>query len=284
MKMSYRGIGLALVVTLCLLVPFVVLAQEDQSSPPLKIQLTLDRAVLTADETTQATLTLRNISAFTLTNVTVQLQGTAFSSNAFPSVPDPIAPYSGARLDYGLQSQMVGSHNASFVVQYTWDDSNSPTTRQWIETVSVNGVEVRPWPDFDWPDYLIPLVLGLLVGLSSGWFNDWRKQQQEEQQREEQARGVTLAILQAARKGVEAQEQVSFNLWEEAVVKGHLYPALHRLGRRIGKPELSKQLAELSIGLAEYNRRYENNNLTAEFMDELNSELDNLVQIIESRF
>ncbi|NJN96548.1 MAG: hypothetical protein HC875_21800 [Anaerolineales bacterium] len=234
-------------------------AQEESKAPPAQIQLTVDRTTLNVGDSSQAILILRNTSPYTLTGIAAQFQGTAFKTLNLTNLPDTLSPYSSTQAEYTLQSQVAGSHNVTFAVQYSWDDPNIGLVHQWIETVSATKFEVAKvipwWFNFDWPAYLIPLIIGLVVGWVGAWFAEWRKQRQEEKQQEEQVAGITLAMLQAIRKGIEQKEAVRFNLWEEAVVKGNLYPALHRLGRRIGKPELSKRLAELSITLIDYNDR-----------------------------
>ena len=282
--MNFRWWGGGLIVVWCLLLPsYFVFAQQEKAPPPLEAQLTLERTTLTTGEAAQATLILRNTSIYTLTNLTVRFQGTTFQANSLASVPDTLSPYASTTIDYTLKSQMTGSHNTAFVVQYSWNDPEIGFARQWSEIVAVDGVEVTSWFDFDWPDYLIPLIIGLFVGWLSSWFTDWRKQRQEDWQREEQARGVVLAVLQAARKGVETKEKISFVLWDEAIVKGNLYPALHQLGRTMGKPELSKRLAELSIIVTEYNQRQETKNLTESFADQLVGELTDLIRIVENK-
>jgi hypothetical protein len=283
--MSFNGLRFARVLAatvLLILLPYVVLAQEDDRLN-INTQLLFDQTSLAVGETGIAILTLRNATPYTLTNITAQLQGTTFDLIQATPLPDTVSPFSAVQAESTLQSQTAGSQNLIFTVQYSWYNPDSGITHQGLETVSVEKIEVRPWLSFDWPDYLIPLIIGLITGQLITLWNDRRKQRQESQQQEEQARGITLAVLQAARKGLQEQKPVSFALWEEAVVKGNLYPALHQLGRTIGKPELSKRLAELSITLAEYNQRLENHSLPDGFTTKLVDELDNLVQIIESK-
>ncbi len=260
----------------------VVYAQEENSSPSPQIQLAVDRTSLNTGESVQAVLVLRNTTPYTLSNITAQLQGTSFNVVNSIDLPDTLSPYTSAQAVYTLQSQNAGSQNLIFAVQYSWDNPDTGTTSQWVETVSVEKIEVISPFAFRWPDYLIPLVIGAFLGQFIAWFTDRQKERRENRQREEQARGITLAMLQGARKGVEAQGQVSFNLWEEAIVKGNLYPALHQLGRKLGKPELSKRLAELSITLADYNERRTKENLTGSFLTYLIDDLTVLIAILEN--
>jgi hypothetical protein len=262
--------------------PVSTLAHEENNAPPAQIQLTVDRTTLDVGDLSQAILVLRNTSPYTLTGVAAQFHGTAFKALNSTNLPDTLPPYSSTQAEYTLQSQVTGSHNIIFAVQYSWDDAETGIAHQWSETAMVEKIEVISPFAFKWPDYLIPLVIGALFTQLIAWFTDRQKQRQENRQREEQARGVTLAILQSVHKGVEAQGQVSFNLWEEAIVKGNLYPALHQLGRRIGKPELSKRLAELSITLADYNERQSQENLTGNITTNLMDELTALIALLES--
>ena len=272
-----------LLVLLFLSSSYITLAQEESDAPPAQIQLTVDRVNLNLGESTQAFLILRNTTPYTLTNVGAQLQGATFKTVNSTDFPTTLSPHISAQAAYALQSQIAGSQNIIFAVQYSWDDPDTRTTHQWLEMASVAEIEVKTPSDFNWPDYLIPLVIGLVTGQLVAFLNDWRRQRQEEHQREEQARGVTLAMLQATRKGIEAQDHVSFSLWEEAIVKGNLYPSLHRLGRKMGKPELSKRLAELSIILADYNERQAKENLTDDIQNKLVSELTALITMVENR-
>lgn len=266
-----------------LVVPaYVILAQEDDKAV-VEARLFFDHSTLTTGESGAAILNLYNTMPYTLTNVAARLQGSTFDLVDSTSLPNTLPPYTNAQVEYTLKSQTAGSQNLIFTVQYSWYNPDSGITHQGLETVFVEKIEVRPWLSFDWPDYLIPLIIGLIMGQLVAVWNDRRKQGQERQQQEEQARGITLAVLQAARKGVEAREEVSFSLWDEAIVKGNLYPALHRLGRTIGKPELSKRLAELSIILADYNERQSGGNLTEDITTVLVKELTDLIQMVENR-
>jgi hypothetical protein len=269
-------------VILFLLWPTTAFAQ-DSTITPVEIQLTVDRATLDQGETCQTVLILHNTMPHTLTNVGAQLQGTSFKVANPADLPDTLAPYSSTQAEYTLKSQSDGSQNVIFAVQYTWDDPDTGMARHRIETAAATGIEVLAPSGINWPDYLIPLLLGFAIGQLGAWFTDWRKQRREDREREEQAIGVTLAVLQAARKGVQEREKVSFSLWDDAIVKGNLYPALHQLGRTIGKPELSKRLAELSISLADYNTRLAGENLTEGLTNDLMDELKALMVILENK-
>jgi hypothetical protein len=156
MKMRFNLLRLTiLLLTPLLLLPAYVASAQEDSKPPLETQLTLDRATLKVGESTQAILVLRNTSPYTLTGVSAQLRGTTFNLLTSTDLPDTLSPQSSTQAEYLLQSQLAGSHNAVFVVQYSWNDS-SGASRQWLEAVSIEGIEIIPWLDFKWPDYLIP--------------------------------------------------------------------------------------------------------------------------------
>lgn len=256
------------------------LAQEG-SDIPVEIQLAVEQSTLEVGELNQAILTLRNRTPYTLTHVSSQLQGTTFSVTHSIELPEILAPYSSRQASYTFKSQTAGSYNAIFAVQYSWHDPNVGAKQHFIETVVFEGIDVTEYA-FDWPDYLIPLVIGLLSSQLVTWLNEWRQERQDAQQQEEQAKGITLALLQAALKAIEAEKPVSFDLWQDAIVKGHLYPALHQFGRKIGQPELSKGLAELSITLEQYNQRQAKENLTANLVSRLKNELTELIKALEN--
>jgi hypothetical protein len=273
-----------LLITPTLYLPHIVLGQEGSDAPKPEIQLVVDHTLLNSGDSSEAILILRNTTPYTLTDIEAQFQGTTFTVIDSTDLPTILSPYTSAQANYTLQSQTVGSHNVVFVVQYSWDNLEQGTTHQWLESVSVEEIQVvNHWGAFNWLDYLIPLFIGSFLSLFGFSANEVFKQRREAHQREEQARGITLAILQAIRKGVEAKEQVSFSLWEEAIVKGNLYPALHQLGRTIGKPDLSKRLAELSIFIVNYNEREAKGNLTEEIATELRDELTELIVLVENR-
>ncbi len=286
MKMKFdrflRFTKVLLIAALLLLPSYLVLAQGDDKAT-VEIELVSERTTLTVGESSTIILTVHNTTPYTLTGVSTQLQGSVFKLINLPNLTDTISPYASTQAEYTLQSQTIGSHNAIFVVQYSWDDLDTGISYQWLEMVSVEDIEVITPPAFAWPDYLIPLVIGLITGQLIALLNDWRKQRQEKHQQEEQARGITLAVLQTARKGIQEQEPISFALWEEAIVKGNLYPALHRLGRTMGKPELSKQLAELSIILIDYNNRQSGSMFPDGMIDEISDELTTLIEILENK-
>jgi hypothetical protein len=176
---------------------------------------------------------------------------------------------------------MTGIHNLIFTVQYSWDDPDTGFTHQWIEIASVENMNVTPRFTFDWPDFLIPLLVGAAVSQIVTWWNNRSRYRREDEEREQQARGIVLAILQTAHEAIKRNEPVSFHLWEEAVVKGNFYPAIHQLGRRIGKPDLSARLAQLPAKLDEYNNRREDNHLTPEMQQTFMSEVSELIADID---
>lgn len=270
-------------ITITLFPAYITSAQEDDDEPAVETQLLFDRTNLTTNESGVAILSLHNTTPYTLTNVAAELQGTTFELLQSTPPPNLLPPFTSVQAEYTLQSQTSGSQNLIFTVRYSWYNLDTNIAHQQLETVFVEGIEIFPQFSFDWPEYLIPLIIGLVTGQLITLWADRRKQKQEERQREEQVSGVALVILQAAKKGIEIGEPVSFDLWRDVVVKGNLYPALHQLGRNLGKPELSRRLAELPIRLADYNERQEKKNLTDTVRTELLNELADLIRVIENR-
>ncbi len=249
---------------------------------PIEIQLVAARTAFKLNESCQTILTLNNIKNYSLTNVGVQLKGQTFSIIKSKPLSDTIAPYSSVQTEYVLKSRSVGSQNVIFTIKYSWHESDTGIKHSRIETVSIEKLEVKASFafNFNWPNYLIPLLIGFIIGQCGSWFSDWRKERKVKREQTDQAKGITHATLQAVRKGIEMKQQVSFALWEEAIVKGNLYSALHELGRKNDKPDLAKQMAELSISLNDYNDRLDTKNL--EDTSSLVSELSNLIQVIEN--
>lgn len=258
-------------------------AQEPSAAGgPVEVGMTIDRTSCNPKESVQSILAINNTTPYTITNITVLFQGGAFTAKTLAGLPKVLLPHASAYGKYELTGWSPGEHQAMFVLQYSWHDPKTVWIHSRVETGSVGSIEVTPAFSFDWPTYLIPLLAGFVISQLGVWFADRRKRLEEDRKQEEQARGVAIALLQAARKGIERREKASFRLWEEAVVKGNLYPALHRLGRKIGKPELSKELAEASVSLADYNSRIQESNLPDDLPPRLISDLTALIVTIEN--
>lgn len=295
--MNCKRLQLSIAILLCTL-PFsyTAFAQQD-TIDILDAELVLERTKLTVNETTSAMLILRNTTPYTLTNITVEPGGTAFQINNSPSLPDIMQPHSGTKIDYDLQGKNPGSYNIIFIVQYSWNDLRGPTTNQWIESVSANGIEVTDTWTFNWPEFLIPLLVGstisLIVSAGTFYISDRYKQNQEEKKREALAKGVILAVLQTANQTIQrsnealanniSPEKVSMSLWEESIVKSNLYPALHKFGQKIGEPQFSERLTKVSIVLSDYNSRIADGKDVHSIMDDLHKELTALIRIVETK-
>ena len=261
----------------------LVLAEEDEEAPlqPLEISLISSRLEAKIDETVPATLVLQNNSSFTLTNVIVK-ERSVFTIESQEDISDIFVPFSGEQVQFDLKSDTTGKNQMVFAISYEWEDSGE--IRQYTEVVS-EEINILPKWSFDWPGFLIPLLAGATISLLVGRYTDWRKEKQEIELRQEQAQGVVLALLHAADKNVHwpNPELVDYKLWEEVVIKGHLYPSLNQFGIKIKNPGLSKQLIELFDDFAEYNERNSGNNLTESYVDELKQKLRIIISSLGSK-
>lgn len=275
-----RYLIIAFILLLLLLPTNFVIAQSSDS--PLQIELIVEKKVIDLGESTQVVCVIRNTTSYTLTNIEIDSHGSMFKFENLTANPqDMLAPYDSTQYQYALEGTSDGSYNVIFTADYQWQNPSSKLVQHRIDMVTT-GINVEKRFNFDWPAYLIPLFLGFAIGKLGSWLDARWKQHDEDTKQEKQAVGVALSVLQAARKGVENEENISFGLWEEVIVKGNLYPALHALGRRINKPELAKSLAELSITLNDYNDRLNRKNLPAGHTKKLVGDLTNLIIILEN--
>jgi len=276
------GMCCSIAILILLAVRFAVPIQaQEVPSKPLEIELSLDRSSMRANDTCQALLVIRNTSCYTVTNIGARLIGENLGVETHGSLATVISPYSSASTEYTLRGTSVGSHNVVFEMQYSWSDQNTGMTHHSTETIHAGSIEVLPRLNFNWPNYVIPLVLGFVMGQVGSWLADRHKYQKEQLEQEEQVQHVTLSILKTSLEGVKKKEQVPFALWSEVVIKGHLSPALHRLCRRIGNAQLSQKLAELTITLEVYNRRQTNDTLEPDFVAKLVENLQNMIREFE---
>jgi len=257
-RLTISSIAAALLV--CLFLWSESAQAQDTILAPAHVQVHSDRTSLEPGESCQAILTLHNTAPFTLTSLTAHLHNTQFTVVTATRLAGIVPPYTDVETLYTLQAQTAGSHNIIIRVQYAWVDPVSGVMNRRSETVTADSIDVVEPPGFDYPEYLIPLVIGFVFSHLSVVLVDWFKQHKEKRKEEEQVRGVVLALLDAAQQSLgmwkeTTKERVHFDLWQEAIVKGDLYPALERLARRTGYPDLLKELAELSVLFFDYNER-----------------------------
>jgi hypothetical protein len=268
--------------TLLLLLSSTDLVIAQSFDPPLQIELVAEQKVIDMGSSTQVICVIHNTTPYTITDIEINSQGSVFKfENSTANPQNMLAPFNSTQYQYTLEATNDGSHNVIFTVSYQWLNPSSNIIQRHIDMVTT-GIDVEKRIDFDWPAYLIPLFIGFAIGKFGSWLDTRWKQRDEDKKREKQAVGVALSVLQAARKGVESEENISFDVWEEAIVKGNLYPALHALGRRISKPELAKSLAELSITMNEYNERRNKNHLPDCYTQRLIRDLNDLIMILEN--
>jgi hypothetical protein len=226
-------------------------------------------------------LVLRNTTAFTLSNVRVAFQQHPIQPLDTIDVPPALAPFSSIQSNATLQTQQTGSQNILVTVQYAWVDITTGLPHQHIETVAAGPIAVVVPEGFQWPDYLIPLVIGSLVSLASVVLTDTWKQQREARAAERQAIGLVRGLLHTAGAAIVKRERVQLAPYNEALVSGNLLPALYRAGRRQGQVELPARMATLIVALQAYNERVPDN-WTDEMHASLTQEIQTLRAIIET--
>ena len=258
----------------------IALAQEPQQ-PPADISLHVSTLSLAPGEPLQALLVLQNTTAFTLTNVHVEFQQHTMHLLDTTDVPTTLTPFSSIQSNATLQTQQTGSQNILVTVQYSWVDMITGLPHQHIETVAAGPIEVIVPEGFQWPDYLIPLVIGSLVSLASVVLTDTWKRQREACAAERQAIGLVHGLLHTAGAAIAKHEKVQLAPYNEALVSGNLLPSLYRAGRRQGQVELPERVAALMVALRAYNERVPVN-WTDEMHARLTQEIQALREIIET--
>jgi hypothetical protein len=253
----------------------VVGAQSSDS--PLQAELTVERTNLDRGEATQAWIVLRNTQPYTLTNISITSLEGAFKVGSLPSKTLILPPLSSYQNELTITAEEIGKNQIVLAVDYNWQPSPSRRSRNLIETITAN-INVERSLDFDWPEYLIPLILGFGIGKFGSWLDERRKQKIEDRKLEHHVRGAVLALMYTARKGVEEEEKIEFALWEDVVIKANLYPALQRLARNISDPELASRIAELPISIDRYNRRLESGNLPEGYTHNLSQKITDLIR------
>jgi hypothetical protein len=89
-------------------------------------------------------------------------------------------------------------------------------------------------------------------------------------------------LLQGARASIRLKEKVYYGLWEDAIVKGNLFSSVQKIGSLSGKIDLSNQLSELAIQLADYNDRHGKHQLNSNLTDDLDNKITELIRIFEN--
>lgn len=89
---------------------------QETTNPPVNVQVTVDQTSLEVDAPLQAVLILRNTTAYTLTNLSAQLQSTTFVLPNTINLTDTLLPYTSTSVTADLHSPMTGIHNLIFTV------------------------------------------------------------------------------------------------------------------------------------------------------------------------
>lgn len=271
-----RLLGTSLVLTLIFLQITILTVTARPSVPdssPLEIDLSADRKTTNQGDTTQAILTLQNTSSYTITNLIVEFESAGFSTD-LNSTPATLAPFTSIKHQYTLQSRTAGVHNVLFTIAYEWFDPETTIKQHRISQVSIDELIVESPPSFDWPDFLIPLIVGFVIGQFGATLSEWRKERKERKS----IKSVILTFLVASRKSVQENEQIPLDLWKEIVAKSDLYSVLSRSGNK----DLPARLTELTITFNDYNERQLKSNLTDSIVNKLDKDILDLKLLIEN--
>ncbi|MFZ6026592.1 MAG: hypothetical protein ACOYYS_02655 [Chloroflexota bacterium] len=254
-------------------------AADASFSPPLQIDMQVDQTTLHVGDSLRATLSVNNVTPYDIVDINIYLNNPSYDIAWTDFNPGSIGPYESFQAEYVLNVHKTGLQRPVFTINYSWVDQT--TTYRRVETATFDDIEVIGYFGIDWPEYLMPLLVGFLMSQLSMWVSERRKKTTDDKLQEEQVKGIILATLQSTRKGLEEMELLSYSsVWENTIVVGNLYPALHRVGRSSGYADLSRRLAELSILIIDYNEKRKNDKLTEDFVLDLSKEIDDLITII----
>jgi hypothetical protein len=232
------------------------------------------------DEATDAIIIINNNTPFEVSVDINSPESKYLTINSLPSSTVVVPPYGSYQNSFSVIGKKTGTTEIILIFKYSWVD---PSTNQiYVATkyltstpLTINGFR------FDWPTYIIPLVLGFTFGQLGTWLADWRKRVGEDQIKQEQTIAITLAALQIGSKSLERHEAISFQLWDEMVLKGNLYPYLIRLGKKIKDEKLAHRLTVLTVLISEYNNSREKGDLSEDLAIDLSEEIHQLTKIIE---
>jgi hypothetical protein len=246
---------------------------------PLEIVLSLNNTTLNIQSYSTVKLTLTNNSSFEIFDLHVDYQDNNFSTETRVGPSSTLASYTSIQGVYEIRPKNTGNYKLTYSVSYFWKDEKGVLHNR-IDVVNSDEITVYKNFSFDWPNYLLPLVIGFVFGQLGTILGDWYRLIRETKLKLEQAKGVLLAGMQGAKKCVEKREEINFSFWDDLIVKENLYPSLARHGQKIKHPDLAKRLAELSILLKEYDSRYRKGDLNEDFVIDVEDELEALIMMM----
>lgn len=256
----------------------IIFAQETEYLAPITGQLHIDKQELSIGESGLIILTLNNNSKNEISGVRVQIPNILVNHNIIESVPNTITAYNTVTGHYSISSNNLGNHNIIFLVTYTFEDSSLGAISQTLALSEV--IEISSNFTIDWPDYVIPVLLGFIISLAATWVSDRHLRRREESEKTARAVGTTLALLRSANASIQHKENIKFDLWQDVILKENLYLFLDKFGREIGKPQFAEQLSELSIKLSDFNERYNNQQLGDKLVNDVKNAISDLISII----
>ena len=256
------------------------LAQATSSDHPLEIQIENINQNIKSGESTEAIIVLNNNSSHQISTSIEPTSNNYLSIKDKTKTPVTVEPYGSYQETFTVTGGKTGTTELVFIVRYNWTDSISNQENIRTDIIKSSPIEV-PGFRFDWPAYFIPLVLGFIFGQLGTWLSSWHNRVEEDQIKQEQTIAITLAALQIGSKGIERHETISFQLWDEMVLKGNLYPYLIRLGKKIKDEKLAHRLTVLTVLISEYNNSREKGDLSEDLVIDLSEEIRQLIQIIE---
>lgn len=270
---------LALLIILLLSKNTIVHAQDIQNDP-IQIGLIIAEQAIHRGEVAEAEVIINNFSPYQVNAIIKSPNNKILSIVNLTQNQIAIAPHGSYTQTIEIEGKSIGETELIILVEYSWTDSTSKNAHTKSVSVNTDPINVTGFV-FDWPNYLIPLILGFILSQFSTWILEQRKFAHEEKLKLEQTIGITLANLNIIQKGLERKETISFSMWEDLVLKGNLYPYLVKVGNKLKQKNFEKRITDLVILISEYNSKRENGHLSEDFIIDLSEEVNNLILTIK---
>lgn len=270
---------LALLIVLLLGNASIAYAQDTPKNP-LQIDLIVADQTIQKGETTEAEVIINNYSSYQINAIIKSPSNKVFNIVNLPQSQITIPPHGSYTKKIEVEGKSIGKTGIIILVEYSWTDTTAKTAHTKSIFVNADSINVTGFV-FDWPNYLIPLMLGFILSQFGTWLLEQRKSTKEEKLKLEQTVGITLANLNIIQKGLERKEKITFSTWEDLVLKGNLYSHLVKVGNKIKEKNFEKRMTDLVVWISEYNSKREDGHLSEDFVIDLSEEVNNLILTIK---
>lgn len=202
---------LKLVLFLALIISILFLPNRTLASAetPLEVNLSLNNSVLDIENYSIVKLTLINNSHFEIFGIDVDYQDNNFDTQITTNLPLILGPFVSTQGVYQIKPHKSGVYNLTYSINYSWKDDKGLLHNR-IEIIDSDEISVNELFGFDWPNYLIPLIIGFLLGQIGTILTEWYRYNREIKLKVEQTNGILLAGMQAAKNVWKRKRKLPF--------------------------------------------------------------------------